>query len=145
MKTRSFLPAAFAAFMFITAAVLASAAAVQPAKAKPVLDKGMEAATIIQLVGQPNEITPIKSGDSKAETWLYRRKVGQTVFQTANTEALIPAMVGFDSGGMIIGRALVPDYRLKYAAAYQVTALLMVDGKLQLGRQWIQKTEEFAN
>ncbi len=145
MKTRSLYSAALTALVFFVAPLLASAADDQPAKTKPVLDKGMAAAAIIQLVGQPNEITPIKSDSSKAETWVYRRKVGQTVFQTANTQAFIPAVVGFDSGGMIMGKALVPDYRLKYAAAYQVTALLIVDGKLQLGRQWIQQTEEFAN
>ena len=134
-----------ALLVFVATAVGVSAAATQPAKAKPVLDKGMEAATIIQLVGQPDEINPLKSHDLKAETWIYRRKVSQTIQQTANTQAYIPAMVGFDSGGVIIGKALVPEYRLKYIRAYQVTALLMVDGKLQVGRQWIDQDEQFAD
>lgn len=134
-----------ALLVFVAAVAGASAAAPQPAKAKPVLDKGMDAATIIQLVGQPDEITPIKTDGGKAETWIYRRKIGQTVYQTANTQAFIPAMVGFQASGPVIGKALVPEYRLKYLRAYQVTALLMVDGKLQLGRQWVAQDEQFAD
>jgi hypothetical protein len=134
-----------ALFVFVAAVVGVSAAAPQPAKAKPVLDKGMDAATIIQLVGKPDEITPLKSENSRAETWIYRRKTGQTIQQTANTQTFIPAMVGFDAGGMVLGKALVPEYRLKYIRDYQVTALLMVDGKLQLGRQWAAQDEQFAD
>lgn len=134
-----------ALLVFVATAAGVSAAASQPAKTKPVLDKGMEATTILQLVGQPDEIKPIKSSDLKAETWIYRRKLSQTIQQTANTQAYIPAMVGFDSGGVIIGKALVPEYRLKYIRAYQVTALLMVDGKLQVGRQWVDQDEQFAD
>jgi hypothetical protein len=135
----------FALLVFVTVAAGASAASDQSAKAKPVLDKGMDATTIIQLVGQPDEVTPLKSGAAKAETWIYRRKTAQTILQTANTQAFIPAMVGFDGGGMVIGRAVVPQYRLKYIRDYQVTALLLVDGKLQLGRQWATQDEQFAD
>jgi hypothetical protein len=141
MKTRCL--ACF--LLFAAAAVGVWAAPVKAVKAKPVLDKGMESALIAQLVGEPDEINPMKSDAGKAETWIYRRKVSQTIQQTANTQAYIPAMVGFDSGGMIIGQALVPQYRLKYIRAYQVTALLMVDGKLHLGRQWTEEDEQFAD
>lgn len=126
-------------------AVFALTAGFAAAKEKPVLEKGMPAAMIVQLVGQPDEITPLKSEEGQAETWIYRRKVGQTVHQTANTEASIPALTGFTASGPTIGRAIVPDYRLKYVCAYQVTALLMVDGRLQLGRQWFSRDEQFAN
>ncbi len=126
-------------------AVFALTAGLASAKEKPVLEKGMPAAMIIQLVGQPDEISPLKSGEGKAETWIYRRKVGQTVHQTANTETTIPALTGFTASGPTIGSAIVPDYRLKYVCAYQVTALLMVDGRLQLGRQWFARDEQFAN
>jgi hypothetical protein len=115
------------------------------AKEKPVLEKGMPAEVILQLVGKPDEISPLKSGESQAETWIYRRKIGQTVHQTANTQKTIPAMTGFTASGPTIGQAIVPDYRLKYVRAYQVTALLMVDGRLQLGRQWVARDEQFAD
>jgi hypothetical protein len=141
MKTRCL--ACF--ILFVAAAVGVWAAPAKAAQAKPVLDKGMESALIVRLVGEPDEISPLKADEGKAETWIYRRKIGQTIHQTANTQAYIPAMVGFDAGGVIIGQALVPQYRLKYVRAYQVTALLMVDGKLQLGRQWVTQDEQFAD
>jgi hypothetical protein len=134
-----------ALLVFVAMAAGAGADSTPATKAKPVLDKGMDAATIIQLVGQPDEITPLKTADGKAETWIYRRKTGQTVVQTANTQTTIPAMVGFQASGVLIGRAIVPQYRLKYIRDYQITALLMVDGKLQLGRQWAAQDEQFAD
>jgi hypothetical protein len=131
----------------LVSAVLAGAcgAAIESTKTKPVLEKGMDAATIIQLVGKPDEISRLQSGEANAETWIYRRKINQTIHQTANTQAFIPAMVGFQASGPVIGKALVPEYRLKYVRDYQVTALLMVDGKLQLGRQWLAQDEQFAD
>lgn len=141
MKTRS--PVLFATAAFAVLALALSAPAV--AKEKPVLNRGTPGETIIELVGRPDEITKIKSDEFKAETWIYRRRLEHTVYQTANQQAFIPAMVGFDSGGMIMGKALVPDYKLKYAAAYQVTALLMINDQLHLARQWVAKTEDYAN
>jgi len=146
MRPRTFFATALAALLVLIAApIYVSAANTVPAKAKSVLDKGMEAAAIIRLIGRPQEISPIKAEGVSAETWTYRRKVDDLIYQTANTEAYIPAMVGFQSSGLIIGRAIVPDYRLKHAALYQMTALLIVDGKLERGRQWSERTEEFAN
>ncbi len=135
MKTRLLL--ALASVVISTSFALA--------KEKPVLEKGMPAAMIIQLVGKPDEISPLKSSEGQAETWIYRRKIGQTVHQTANTQKTIPAMTGFTASGPTIGQAIVPDYRLKYVRAYQVTALLMLDGRLQLGRQWVSRDEQFAD
>ncbi len=126
-------------------ALLVLLAGFASAKEKPVLEKGMPAAMIIQLVGKPHEISPIKSGETNAETWIYRRKIGQTVHQTANTQKTIPALTGFTANGPTIGQAIVPDYRLKYVCAYQITALLMVDGRLELGRQWVSRDEQFAD
>jgi hypothetical protein len=138
MKSRLF-------FLLSCLASVALAASPSANHNKTVLNKGMSGAAIIQAYGQPDEIVPMKVAEGKAEKWIYRRKLGHTVQQTANTEAFIPAMVGFTAGGMTIGRALVPDYRLKYIADYQVTALLMVNDQLQLGRQWSQRDESFAD
>jgi hypothetical protein len=139
------MKAIVACFVFAMTAGIALAAGEPTKQAKPVLQKGMDAASILRLVGKPDEISPLKSDTTAAETWIYRRKVGQTIQQTANTQAFIPAMVGFDAGGPVIGKAVVPQYRLKYIREYQVTALLMVDGKLQLGRQWVTQDEQFAD
>jgi hypothetical protein len=134
-----------ALIVFVATVAGVSAASSEATKAKPVLEKGMDAAIILQLFGKPDEVIPLKTGETTAETWIYRRKTGQTIKQTANTQAFIPAMVGFQASGPVIGKALVPEYRLKYIREYQVTALLIVDGKLQLGRQWIAQDEQFAD
>ena len=39
----------------------------------------------------------------------------------------------------------VVQYRLKRITVYQVTALLMVNGKLELAKQWAEKDESYAN
>ena len=131
--------------LILAAPVLRAAGPGAPAQAKPVLEKNMAAAEIVRLIGQPDEIQPMKAEGVKAEKWTYRRRVNQTVFQTANTQTTIPAMVGVDGGGMVIGQAVVPDYRLKYAEIHQVTVLLLIDGRLHLGRQWFERTESFAD
>jgi len=142
MKSRLLLCAVFSSLLLAAAPVLRAAA---PAPAKPVLGKGMAAAEIVRLIGRPDEIKPMKAEGVTAEQWIYRRKVDQTVYQTANTQNAIPALVGFDGGGAVIGTAIVPSYRLKYAEQFQVTALLLIDGKLHLGRQWLEQTESFAD
>jgi len=145
MKACILVPAAVAALLLFAAPVINAADTAASAKAKPVLEKGMEAAAIVRIAGQPDEVHPMKAEGVKAEKWIYRRKVDQTVFQTSNTQAFIPALVGFDGDGMVVGKAVVPEYRLKYAELHQVTALLIVDGKLHLGRQWFEQSEQFAN
>ena len=142
MKTRT---VAFVILTFVAAQTLVFAAKSETTKTKPVLEKGMDGPTIIQCYGKPNEIQPIKNSDTSAEKWIYRRKVAQTVLQTANTQTSIPAFVGFNASGPVIDQIAVPDYRLKYIEAYQVTALLMIDGKLHVGRQWVEQEEKFAN
>ncbi len=133
-----------ASLAFFTASV-AALAADHSGAAQPVLEKGMDGSAIQQLVGQPAEIQPIGGSDVKAEKWIYRRKVNEGTYQTANTQAYIPALVGVQASGDVIGKALVPEYRLKYVKVYQVTALLIIDGKLERGRQWTEREESFAD
>jgi hypothetical protein len=130
------------AFLFACAAAFAAG---QSSPTQPVLMKGMEGTAIQQLVGQPTEIQQLNSSDVKAEKWIYRRKLTEGTYQTANTQAYIPALVGVQSSGVVVGQALVPDYRLKFVKVYQVTALLIVDGKLERGRQWTEREESFAD
>jgi hypothetical protein len=127
-------------------ALAADTAAPAPARSKPRLEKGMSAEEIRQLLGRPNDIAKVKSPDDNAERWTYRRKIGQTVEQTANTRTFVLAMTGVNGDlAPQIGPVPVPEYRLKYIAAYQVTALLIVDGKLEFGRQWYERDERFAD
>ena len=129
----------------LACAAATAVAADQSPRAKPILEKGMTAAAIIQSVGKPAEIEVLSSSEGKAEKWIYRRKLGQTVHQTANTQTFIPAMTGVQGGGPVVGEAVVPEYRLKYVSAYQVTALLMINDQLHLGRQWTEREEKFAD
>lgn len=124
----------------------ADSTAPTPARTKPRLEKGMTTEDIRQLLGRPNDIAKVKSPDNNAERWTYRRKIGQTVEQTANTRTFILAMTGVNGDlSPHIGPVPVPEYRLKYIAGYQVTALLIVDGKLEFGRQWYERDEKFAD
>jgi len=61
--------------------------------AKPVLEKGMPAETILKLVGKPTEITPLTSSGGKAETWTYRRVVDTQHLLDATTVETIPVFV----------------------------------------------------
>lgn len=114
------------------------------APAQHVLEKGMTAEAILQTFGKPNDIVPIKSGDIKAEKWTYRRLVSQKSIETASTQKTVSAYGGFGLGG---GEKMVdviePDFRMTHIKVYQVTSLLMIDGKLTLGKQWLEKTEEY--
>ena len=132
------------AILLALAAVLV--ARVDAAPAKPALEKGMTAEAILRLAGKPAEILPLQSTEGTAEKWIYRRKVGETIHQTANTQVFETRMIGFGgTGGVQLGPVPVPEYRLKHVVGYQVTALLMIDGKLQLGRQWYEREEKFAD
>ena len=135
------LSASLAFLLAFTAAV----AAEKTTAGQPVLEKGMPGTAIRQLVGKPDEIRDLNSPDVKAEKWIYRRKLTEGTYQTANMQTTIPAMVWGGDSGMKQGEAIVPDYRLKFYRVYQVTALLMVDGKLERGRQWTEREESFAN
>lgn len=131
-------------FLIVLAAALVARA--EPAATKPALEKGMTAEAILKVAGKPAEVVPLKTAEGKAEKWIYRRKIGQTVKQSADTQSFETRMIGFGgTGGVQLGPVAVPDYRIKYVVSYQVTALLMVDGKLQLGRQWAEREEKYAD
>ncbi len=112
---------------------------------QPVLEKGMNADAIRKIFGKPDDITPLKATDLKAEKWTYRRILKQSIIQTADTQKMVNTFGGFGEGGTKMVDAIEPDYRLKYVKIYQVTSLLMVDGKLTLGKQWVERNEAYAD
>jgi hypothetical protein len=120
-----------------------SAGATSPTQ--PVLEKGMSADAILKIYGKPDDVTPLKSTDVKAEKWTYRRILKESVIQTADTQRTVNTFGGFGEGGTKMVDAIEPDYRLKYVKIYQVTSLLMVDGKLTLGKQWVERNEAYAD
>jgi hypothetical protein len=115
-------------------------------KAKPVLAKGMEADLILKNFGQPYEIKPMEAPDkdTKVERWIFRRKVKETTTQTASGQTMVPAYAGFGGGGEpTIREVPVVEYRLKRTTIYQVTELLMINGKLELAKQWMGQEEKY--
>jgi hypothetical protein len=146
MTTRTTLATAVAALCLL-AGTSPLPAADTPAKAKPVLQAGMDADTIIQLYGKPVEIQPMdnKAG-LKAEKWIYRRKAREYTAQDASDIAMIPAFIGnTGTGSQMIADVPTLEFRVKFITVYQVTALLMVEGKLTIGKQWLEREERFTN
>ena len=116
------------------------------AKGKPVLDKGMDADTIIKHYGKPYEIKPVEipEKDTKVERWIYRRKVKETTVQTASGQTMVPTYSGFSGTGVqSISEVAVPEYRLKHVIVYQVTELLMINDKLKIAKQWMGQEEKY--
>lgn len=115
------------------------------AKPKRALERGMSAEEIIQTVGKPASIAAIASQEGKAETWTYRRLLDTRVYQSADGQTSVPAFIGMSATGPMIGEAFAPAYRLKHRRTYQVTSLLMFDGKLVVAKQWREADESYAD
>ena len=106
----------------------------------------MSADTIRDLIGEPVEIKVLESDGAKAESWIYRRKIGTEITQEAVLTEQVPAYVGPGYGDKNNTDLItVPVYRFKRTTATQVTALLMVDGTLSLARQWIERDTVYEN
>lgn len=146
MKTRSLIPAALTVLALCALPALRLAAADATPTGKPVLELGMDGATVIQLYGRPAEIQPMKNTDGKAEKWIYRRKAREYTTQTASGVTMIPAFIGnTGTGSPMIADTPILDFKVKFVTVYQVTALLMVEGKLTVGKQWLEQEEKFTN
>lgn len=111
---------------------------------KKVIEKGMNADEITQLFGKPKEIKPMESPDpaTKVEQWIYRRKLKEVATQEATGQHMVPTFGGLNPGGQPI-LVDVPqiDYRPKIVVIYQVTALLMVNGRLEIAKQWTEQED----
>ena len=114
-------------------------------KAKRALERGMSAEEIIQAIGQPASVVPMETAEGKAETWTYRRLLDTRVYQSADGVTSVPAFIGMTATGPMIGEAFAPEYRLKHRKTYQVTSLLMFDGKLVVAKQWREADESYAD
>lgn len=138
-----------AAALFITAGLGArekSGAAGAGQSGKPALSKGMSAATIRQLVGEPAEVRRIETDGLGGESWIYRRDMGVDVTQEAVLVEQVPAFVGPGYGNKDnIDLIDVPAYRLKRTELTQVTALLMVEDTLVFARQWVERSTAYEN
>lgn len=155
MKTKLLLPALFA--LILTAASAADKPAA-PAAADPkstdateagkdkkkMIEKGMTGDQITELFGKPKEIKAVESPDPtlKVEQWIYRRQVRQVSVQVPVGTHTVPSYSGFSGPGAAMTEAVETDYRQQLVTVYQVTALLMVNGKLQTAKQWNEQDEK---
>lgn len=119
------------------------AAKEETGKSKLVLAKGLEADAILKGYGKPSEIKPMEAPDkeTKVEQWIYRRKLKQVTTQKADGQTMVPTYSGFSGPGSSVTETAVPTYRTVHVTIYQVTALLMVNGKLEFAKQWAEEQE----
>jgi len=114
--------------------------AAQLSSAKAPLEKGMTAAEIVARIGKPADVRPIAAPEGNAEVWTYRRLRHEHVQQVAATVTMAPALTGMnDHGTAAFGTVPDLDFHLEHVRDYQVTALLMFDGKLVMARQWMER------
>jgi len=134
------LPAAFAAD------ATPQAAASDPAAKKKVIEKGMTGDEIAGLFGRPAEIKPMKQDDPtvQAEQWIYRRKLKETTASSAAAPNSTPSFSMSDANNAAY-QVHVPttQYRIQRTTVYQLTALLMVNGRLEAAKQWTEQTEAY--
>jgi hypothetical protein len=103
----------------------------------PVLDKGMSASDVIKLIGKPAAVENLKTDELKAEKWTYRQLVGHRVVQEATNVINESAFIGTGGqGANTQGTRATLQYTLKHIKSYRMTALLMVNDKLVVARQW---------
>jgi hypothetical protein len=113
-----------------------SADSASPSVANRTLNPGMSAESIVKQIGRPVEITPIKVAEGQAEIWIYRRQLARETRHTPTSTQPIPAFVGVGGdGGAIIGTTSASVYSIENITTYQVTSLLMFEGKLRVAKQ----------
>jgi len=152
MKTHNFGFRWIAAVAALGGAALLAAANPRPAPPAPAangsavtLDKGMTEAQIVELIGQPDRVEPLKMPGGKAEEWIYRQMVGQTTTQEAASMAWEEAFIGTGGpGNNGLGGRPALRYSTKHVATYRVTALMMVNGALALARQWDEQKVSYG-
>jgi hypothetical protein len=134
------------AFTASVAAVDSGGAMGAAQSSKPALTKGMSAATVRQLIGDPIEVRKIETDGASGETWIYHRDLGTEVTQEAVLIEQVPAYVGPGYGDKNNTDLVdAPAQRLKRTTRTQVTALLMVEDTLVFARQWVERAVAYDN
>jgi hypothetical protein len=113
---------------------------------KKVIEQGMTGDEIAQLFGRPVEIKPMKMDDpaAKAEQWIYRRKLKETTSSSAIAPNAMPTVSLSDANNAAYQiHVPVAQYRIQRITTYQLTALLMVNGRLAAAKQWTERTEDY--
>lgn len=144
------LTVAFCSLSVLTATAFAAdpatPAAPDPAAKKKVIEQGMDGEEITALFGRPLEIKPMKTeaAGAKAEQWIYRRKLKETTSSSAAAPNSMPTLSMSDANNAAYQMHVpVAQYRIQRITTYQVTALLMVNGRLEAAKQWTERTEAY--
>ncbi|HEY4247146.1 MAG TPA: hypothetical protein VGM64_09835 [Lacunisphaera sp.] len=116
-------------------------------ESKPVLEKGMSAERIVELIGKPAEIKPMETNKEmagRAETWIYRRPMKKRTIQVPVGTRDVQVFAGIGQGDANMMKTMKePVYSNKYVTEFQVTSLLLVDSHLVIARQTREELETF--
>lgn len=113
--------------------------------ARPVVHLGMTAAEITKLIGRPDKVESIDTPVGKGENWLFRRLAKEWTQETAASMRMEPAFVGLGISNDGIRDVARPAFDLERVSIYQVSSLLLVDGRLVAAKQWSEKERRFQN
>ena len=118
------------------------AASAKPAK--PALEKGMDAAAVVRVIGKPDSVAPMASPEGKAETWTYRRLLNKTTKQTIASVQAVPSFNGSAGTGTDYSQ-MRPEFKygFEHISTFQVTQILMFNGSLVTAKQWTQREKTF--
>lgn len=112
--------------------------------ARPMLEQGMSAEEIVKAIGRPNAVQPMRKSEGRAEVWVYRRVIDRTSMQVQTGVREVPAFVG-PSSGTSMGMVTEPVWGMEHRTVYQLTRLLLFDGKLVSWTQTREVTSTFDN
>lgn len=110
--------------------------------AKTVLKRGTPAEALEKQFGKPQEVKEITTPDGKGVAWVYKRLAKTVTRQVAATLETQPVYAGLGQA-VSIRDVAVPSYRLERTEIYQMTALLLIDGKLVTAKQWVTEQKQF--
>jgi hypothetical protein len=116
---------------------------------KLVLEKGTAAADIRKAYGTPYKILPLDTAEKslKAETWIYRRKAGETVTQEHLSDSVETYNFTVNStngnGSVQSVKISTPVLKSKRVTTYQVTSLLIIDGRLEIAKVQQEREESY--
>lgn len=120
-----------------------SAAADNAKSAKPRVQQGMTADEVVARIGKPVEIKSIVTDAGTGESWIYRRVAKRLMNPVAPTVEKVPMWGGPGLPNGEIIDVNVPFQRLERVTIYQMTALLLIDGKVTASKQWFEQERLF--
>jgi hypothetical protein len=108
------------------------------------LQKGMPAATVRHIMGEPSEIRPMQAPVGKAETWVYHRTTRGPVKQiVVGTRSVPMTSVGSDAESTVMGKVEEPVIRQETLVVEETINLLMFNDHLIEQNKTVQTRMEY--